>query len=656
MGNERNKIILVDDNQSNLKQGRNILKPYYDVYPAPSAERLFEMLENIVPDLILLDISMPEMDGYEAIKKLKADERFSEIPVIFLTAKSDEGSEGKGFDLGAADYVTKPFSASLLCKRIEKELLIVRRTKELKAAMLEAKSASLAKGSFLANMSHEIRTPMNAIIGMTQIAARTNEVEKLRYCLSMIENSSIHLLGIINDILDMSKIEAGKLELENTLINVKNVLVKVSNLIAEKVEDKNIKFDVILDEKVGRYYLGDELRLSQVITNLLSNAIKFTPEYGKIELTIDEIKKENDCSILRFTVKDNGIGMTQEQMAKLFNAFVQAESDTTRKFGGTGLGLAISKSIIDKMGGCIWVESEPGEGSSFIFDIKLEQAQNKSERATPKNIPVKDLKLLIIDADEHEKDYLNLIIKSFGLTAEDAGSLEQACDLIKEAESAQNPFDIIIMDYTVLDEYGIEYIKESCALTDKSGIVVMCSFLHWSKIEDSLRDVGIVRYMAKPLFPSTILDTINEITGGTIKSSVIESKNAEETPDFSDISLLLAEDVVINQEIFISLLESTKIDIETANNGLIALEKFRENPDKYDIIIMDVQMPEMDGIKATMAIRDLDIKKAKTIPIIAMTANVFKEDVDKCLEAGMNDHLAKPIELGNVIEKIKQYT
>jgi len=670
MGDIRSKIILVDDIQSNLDQGRNILKPYYDIYPAPSAARLFEMLEKIMPDLILLDIEMPEMDGYETIKILKSDERYNFIPVIFLTAKVDENSEYRGLDLGAADYVSKPFAAPLLLKRIESQLLIVRQTKELKAALIEAKNANAAKSSFLANMSHEIRTPMNAIIGMTQIAEKSSDMGKIKYCLAMIENSSAHLLRIINDILDMSKIEAGKLELENAPLDIKTLLIKISNLIMEKTVEKNIRFNVILTPETGRHYIGDELRLSQVIVNLLSNAVKFTPEGGKIELIIDKFDKidkidkigetdkenENGFGFLRFTVKDTGIGMTKEQISKLFNAFVQAESDISRKFGGTGLGLTISKSIIEKMGGRIWIESEIGKGSSFIFEIKLKKAADQDHKPLHKNILSKDLKTLIVDSDIAARNYLKTIINHFGITADEADNLEQAFVFVTKANETQKPYDVIFMDYAVIGENGVGFIKNSYTEPDRNKIAVISFFLHWNKIGENLQSAGIRSHITKPLFPSAIFDAITEITGGGIvRASDIAPDYAEKTPDFSNIHLLLAEDVEINREIFISLLEITKVNIDIAENGLIAFRKFIQNPEKYDIIIMDVHMPEMDGYEATRGIRALYMDRAKNIPIIAMTANVFKEDIEKCLAAGMTDHLPKPILIDAVIDKIKYY-
>ncbi|MDR0496520.1 MAG: response regulator [Treponema sp.] len=392
-----------------------------------------------------------------------------------------------------------------------------------------AQAAAKAKSEFLSRMSHEMRTPMNAIIGMAKIANDTEDVSKLKYCLSTINTSSKLLLGIINDVLDMAKIEAGKFDLENVSLNLNKLLVKIGNIIRENMVKKNLKFDMILPQDLHIDYSGDELRLSQVVTNLLSNAIKFTPENGKITLSIEEVEQQGNFSILHFSISDTGIGMTKDQINRLFTSFEQADGSITRRFGGTGLGLAISKSIVEKMGGLIWVESEYGKSSTFNFNIKLER---------------------IADTDD------------------------------------QN----------------------------------------------------------------------------------IETDKTREVPDLSDISILLVEDVEINREIFLALLEATKIKIDTAENGLIAVTKFIENPDKYDVIIMDIQMPEMDGYGATRNIRAFEtelrfieeseggIKPRQQVPIIAMTANAFKEDIERCLESGMNDHLSKPIDEVAVIEKIMHYS
>jgi len=518
-----------------------------------------------------------------------------------------------------------------------------------------AESASKAKSDFLSRMSHEIRTPMNAIIGMTKIADNTSDINKLRYCLSTIGTSSAQLLGLINDILDMSKIEAGKFEIEIAPMNIEKMLMKVCNLIVDKTEQKSQKLVVSLGKNMRMHYLGDELRISQVITNLLSNAVKFTPEKGTVTITVEEIQKESEYSILRFTISDTGIGITEEQIAKLFVSFEQADGSISRRFGGTGLGLAISKSIIEKMNGRIWVESEANKGSVFTFEIKLERSLRQSETVIFDGITPSDLKLLIVDGDKDIRRHFLDVVGNFGTHAEEAESGTRAIYLVKTAREAQKPYDVVFLDYNLPDMDGIETANKLGEMIDKNTVIVMTSFLEWNKIEKLADGVGVHRFISKPLFPSSILDAINEIVGNTIKNLKIETVMEEKAPDFSDATLLLAEDVEINREIFIALLEDTNINIDVAENGRIAVNKFKENPDRYNIIIMDVQMPEMDGCEATRMIRALDIPKAKQIPIIAMTANAFKEDIAMCISCGMNDHLAKPIDVEAVTRKLLFY-
>jgi len=518
-----------------------------------------------------------------------------------------------------------------------------------------AESASKAKSDFLSRMSHEIRTPMNAIIGMTKIADNTSDIDKLRYCLSTIGTSSAQLLSLINDILDMSKIEAGKFEIDIAPMNIEKMLMKVCNLIVDKTEQKNQKLVINLGKNMRMHYLGDELRISQVITNLLSNAVKFTPEKGTITMTVAETQSENDYSILRFTVSDTGIGITKEQIDKLFTSFEQADGSISRRFGGTGLGLAISKSIVEKMNGRIWVESETNKGSVFSFEIRLERSPRQNDIFIFDGITPSDLKLLIVDGDQDIRLHFNDVVSNFGIHTDEAESGKRAIHLVKTANKVQKPYDVVFLDYNLPDMDGIETANKLGALIDKNTVIVMTSFLEWNKIEKLASGAGIHRFIPKPLFPSSILDAINEIVGNTIKNLKIETAIEERAPDFSHATLLLAEDVEINREVFIALLEDTNINIHVAENGMIAVNKFKDDPDKYDIIIMDVQMPEMDGYEATRIIRALDIPKAKQIPIIAMTANAFKEDIDMCISSGMNDHLAKPIDVEAVTRKLMFY-
>ncbi|WP_461256572.1 ATP-binding response regulator, partial [Treponema sp. R80B11-R83G3] len=394
MSNERKIIIAVDDNLENLNALKNTLKDIYRVYPIPSALEMFDLLQHIQPDLILLDVEMPEMNGYEAITKLKGDEKYHEIPIIFLTSMSDEQSEMEGLKLGAVDYIHKPFVTPLLLQRIkthlslmEQQNMILDRNKEIEelleiktkevslreAAELEAQNASRAKGEFLSHMSHEIRSPLNAVIGMINIATDTNDVQTIKRYLEKAGNASKYVLGVINDILDMSKIEANKLELSFDDFNFGRMLSNIIDVTSVRAQEKHQQLIVNLNTNVPQFVISDELRLSQVITNLMTNAIKFTPENGKVELNAEKLDEQNDEITIKVEVADSGIGISPEQQKKLFTSYNQADSSITKNFGGTGLGLAISKRIVELMGGKIWIESELGKGSKFIFTIKAKK-------------------------------------------------------------------------------------------------------------------------------------------------------------------------------------------------------------------------------------------------------------------------------------------
>ena len=516
-------------------------------------------------------------------------------------------------------------------------------------ALEQANSASKTKSNFLSSMSHEIRTPMNAIIGMTSIGKSAHTLEKKDDALNKIDGASKHLLGIINDILDMSKIEADKLELSDANFNFEKMLQNVVNVINFRVDERRQKFYVNIGENIPRLLIGDDQRLSQVITNLLSNAVKFTPDGGTIRLDTQVISIENDACCLQISVEDTGIGITDEQKARLFQAFEQAESDTSRKFGGTGLGLAISKRIVQLMGGDIWVQSEPGKGSKFIFTILLKHEKKEKLRLLDESVNWKNIRILVANNEPETIRFFTSFSETHNFVCAIVKSGEEA---LAELETNED-YDICFLDWELPDMNGIELTKLIRAKAANKAVVIICSSVDWQVIEDNARAVGIDKFLPKPLFSSAIVDMINECIG--INHATIQENKHHHTDIFSEYSIILAEDIEINREIVLALLEPTRLKIDCAENGLKALELFSKAPEKYDLIFMDVQMPEMNGYEATQSIRALDIPQAKTIPIIAMTANVFREDIDKCLNAGMNDHVGKPLDLEEVIRKLYEF-
>ena len=514
-----------------------------------------------------------------------------------------------------------------------------------------AEVVSKAKTEFLARMSHEIRTPMNAIIGMTHIAQDSTDPERKEYCLDKISSASTHLLGVINDILDMSKIEANKFEINTAEFDFEKMLMDITNMIGFRMDEKNHIFEVNYDPSIPTNIIGDEQRVSQVIVNLLSNAVKFTPERGKISLDIGCTKENNKDIKLSFTVSDTGIGISPEQQSKLFNSFEQADGSISRRFGGTGLGLAISKRIIELMGGQIGIESEIGIGTKVIFDVVVKEGTSKELTNISHKINRENLRILAVDDSSATREYFVHLMARIGINCDVAKSGTEALNMLDIAADSGKPYNFFFLDWMMPELDGIELATILKEQMDTDAVIIMISAAHWSEIEERASAVGIDGFISKPLFPSAIVNCINNclemITGEEKKTSTEQNDF-----DFSKYNLLLVEDIEINREIVMALLEDTGIKIDFALNGVEAVEKFSADIDKYDLVFMDVHMPVMDGYEATQRIRACTQAADKQIPIIAMTANAFKEDVDRCIASGMNDHIAKPIDINAVIEKM----
>ncbi|MCL1981821.1 MAG: response regulator, partial [Clostridiales bacterium] len=515
------------------------------------------------------------------------------------------------------------------------------------AAKLE--DVSRAKSNFLANMSHEIRTPLNAIIGMTSIGKSAPDLIRKDYAFEKVESASSHLLGVINDILDMSKIEAGKLDLSLEEFNFERMIQKVVNVVSFRIEEKRQRFTVYIDRAIPKNLIGDDQRLAQVITNLLSNASKFTSEEKPIHFDAYLAGEDDGICTLEISVKDSGIGISPDQQSRLFASFEQAENNTSRKFGGTGLGLAISKHIVELMDGSIWVESALGMGATFTFNVKVQRGPETSVNPLHSDLDLAGIRLLVVDDEQDALDCFVNIAEQLGIKCDVASSGEE----MFRCMDSNPPYDICFVDWDMPDTNGIELARQIVSRYQFSPKIVMLSATDWSSIEKDAKAAGIAKFLPKPLFSSTLAECLNKcLSSITVPAAWDEP---DELLSFAGRRLLLAEDVDINREIVLALLEPTQIDIECAENGEEALSLFSAEPERYDLIFMDVQMPVLDGLEATRRIRALDSDYAKTVPIVAMTANVFREDIEKCLSAGMNGHIGKPIDLDEVMENLQYY-
>jgi signal transduction histidine kinase/DNA-binding response OmpR family regulator/PAS domain-containing protein len=527
---------------------------------------------------------------------------------------------------------------------------------KLNEALHKATEASKAKGEFLSNMSHEMRTPLNAITGMTAIGRNAKDMERKDYALDKIEVASTHLLGVINDILDMSKIEANMLELSPIEFSFEKMLQKIVTVVNFRIDEKQQKFSIHIDKAIPKTLIADDQRLAQVITNLLINAVKFTPEKGSITFNACFMgEKDNVCTV-QISVSDTGIGISREQQKRLFSSFQQAESSTTRKYGGTGLGLAISRSIVEMMGGRIWIESEMGKGSTFIFTVQMERGTDKEQGLLTAGLKLNDVRIIAVDDDPDVLEYFKEIIQGLGASCETAENGKDALKLAKQ----DGKYHIYFVDWKMPGMDGIQLTRELKTRSPENAIVIMISAFEWTMIAEEAKKAGVDKFLSKPLFQSSVAEVINECLG--VDKEKTEEAQTDITGIFAGRRVLLVEDVEINREIVQALLEPTQLEIDCAENGIEAVRMFTEAPARYSLIFMDVQMPEMDGYEATRRIRAEeaalykdDPGQSKRIPIIAMTANVFREDIEKCLAAGMDSHVGKPLDFDEVLNKLRDY-
>ena len=532
-------------------------------------------------------------------------------------------------------------------KQMEKTL--AEQQEALKSALAQAEEANAAKTSFLSSMSHEIRTPMNAIIGLDTLALQDPDLnDRTRERLQKISASAKHLLSLINGILDMSRIESGRMALKNEEFSLQEVLEQINTMINGQCQEKGLSYDCRIAGKVKNYYIGDDMKLKQILLNILGNAVKFTPAGGSVTFLVESLGSFEDKATMRFIIKDTGIGMDKDYLPKVFEPFSQENESQANKYGSTGLGMAITKNLVEMMNGSISVESEKGVGTTFTVSVTL----RTSDKETHKSLEMRpqDLRVLIIDDDPDACEHAKLVLEEVGIVSDSCLSGAEAMKMLELARGRMEAYNLILVDLKMPDQDGVEVTRRIREQYDEESTIIILTAYSWDNIMEEAIAAGVDSFIAKPLFASNVLDEFKQ----AMQRRLATHRDIHKA-DLAGRRVLLAEDIEINAEIMMSILSLRDMEADHAENGQVAVDLFTQSAvGTYAAILMDVRMPVMNGLEAAAAIRSLDRPDAKSIPIIALTANAFDEDVQRSLQAGMNAHLSKPVEADHLFETLEQ--
>ena len=537
-------------------------------------------------------------------------------------------------------------------QRIALQAQLEEQSRALSDALHAAEDASKAKTAFLSSMSHEIRTPMNAIIGLDNIALNDPDIsDKTRDHLEKIGASAEHLLQLINDILDMSRIESGRMTLKNEEFSFPELLKAINTMFSSQCQDKGLEYQCHLNSEVDDYYIGDNMKLRQVLINILGNAVKFTPEGGKVELSVERKAKYDGKTTLCFTIADTGIGISKEFLPRIFDTFTQEDSSTTNKYGSSGLGLAITKNIVKMMNGDIRVESEKGKGTTFVVTVTLSDSARTNTESEGNEIHPNEMTVLIVDDDLVAGEHARLVLEKAGIASEIASSGAEAVEMTRLRHARMEPYNLILMDWQMPEMDGVEATRRIREIAGNESAIIILTAYNWDDILEEALEAGVDSFLPKPLFAASVLE---EFKSAWKKKSTTASQ-AKPKATLEGRRVLLAEDVQVNAEIMMMVLQMRQMEADHAENGKIAVEKFASHPaGYYDAILMDMRMPEMDGLEATRTIRAMDREDAREIPVIALTANAFDEDVQRSLQAGLNAHLSKPVQPEALFETLER--